>query len=119
MSIRAPCPPPGPSQVGQIPLRPDYPRQGHTRTSPPGAAFRCASGGALPSTDAPRDDSRCTASAVFLADLLGLEPPTSYGPFSVVQVGDTSLDFADDHAAPHGLQPQHYAFLVSEADFDA
>jgi catechol 2,3-dioxygenase-like lactoylglutathione lyase family enzyme len=59
------------------------------------------------------------ASAVFLADLLGLEPPTTYGPFSVVQVGDTSLDFADDHAAPHGLQPQHYAFLVSEADFDA
>ena len=59
------------------------------------------------------------ASAVFLADLLGLEPPTTYGPFSVVQVGDTSLDFAHDHAAPRGLQPQHYAFLVSEADFDA
>jgi len=40
------------------------------------------------------------ASAVFFADLLGLERPTTYGPFSVVQVGDTSLDFADDHAAP-------------------
>jgi len=58
------------------------------------------------------------ASAAFLADLLGLEPPTTYGPFVVVQVGETSLDFADDHAA-RGLQPQHYAFLVSEADFDA
>lgn len=58
------------------------------------------------------------ASAKFLADLLGLEPPAMYGPFAVVQVGVTSLDFADDHA-PHGFQPQHYAFLVSEDEFDA
>lgn len=58
------------------------------------------------------------ASAAFLADLLGLEPPTTYGPFVVVQVGDTSLDFADDHAH-NGIRPQHYAFLVSEDDFDA
>lgn len=58
------------------------------------------------------------ASATFLADLLGLEPPTTYGPFAVVQVGGTSLDFADDHA-PDGFQRQHYAFLVSEDDFDA
>ena len=58
------------------------------------------------------------ASAAFLADLLGLEPPTTYGRFSVVQVGDTSLDFADDHA-PDGIRAQHYAFLVSEDDFDA
>jgi len=58
------------------------------------------------------------ASASFLADLLGLEPPTTYGPFAVVQVGDTSLDFADD-PAPDGPRPQHYAFLVSEDEFDA
>jgi catechol 2,3-dioxygenase-like lactoylglutathione lyase family enzyme len=58
------------------------------------------------------------ASAAFLADLLGLEPPTTYGPFAVVQVGDTSLDFADDHS-PNEIRPQHYAFLVSEDDFDA
>lgn len=58
------------------------------------------------------------ASARFLADVLGLEPPTTYGPFVVVQVGDTSLDFADDHASD-GFQRQHYAFLVSEDDFDA
>lgn len=58
------------------------------------------------------------ASAQFLVDLIGLEEPTTYGPFVVVQVGDTSLDFADDHA-PNGFQPQHYAFLVSEDEFDA
>lgn len=57
-------------------------------------------------------------SATFLADLLGLEPPSTYGPFVVVQVGDTSLDFADDHA-PGGFSRQHYAFLVSEGEFDA
>lgn len=58
------------------------------------------------------------ASAAFLTELLGLSPPSTYGPFVVVQVGDTSLDYADDHA-PGGFQPQHYAFLVSEEDFDA
>ena len=57
------------------------------------------------------------ASAQFLADILGLEPPSTYGPFVVVQVAnDVSLDFADDHGEP---RPQHYAFLVSEAEFDA
>ncbi len=56
------------------------------------------------------------ASARFLADILGLEPPTTYGPFTVVQLGnDVSLDYADDHGEPH---PQHYAFLVSEGEFD-
>lgn len=58
------------------------------------------------------------ASAAFLADILGLGPPVTYGPFVVVQVGATSLDFADDHA-PHGFRRQHYAFLVSEEEFDA
>jgi extradiol dioxygenase family protein len=56
------------------------------------------------------------ASATFLADILGLDPPSTYGPFVVVQVdNDVSLDFADDHGTPH---PQHYAFLVSDAEFD-
>ncbi|MPZ96338.1 MAG: VOC family protein [Propionibacteriales bacterium] len=55
-------------------------------------------------------------SATFLAELLGLAPPTPYGPFLVVQVdNDVSLDFADDHGTVH---PQHYAFLVGEAEFD-
>lgn len=56
------------------------------------------------------------ASAHFLVDILGLEPPTTYGPFVVVQVANgVSLDYADDHGTPHA---QHYAFLVSEEEFD-
>jgi catechol 2,3-dioxygenase-like lactoylglutathione lyase family enzyme len=56
-------------------------------------------------------------SAEFLAEILGLDPPTPYGPFLVVQVdNDVSLDFADDHGPAN---PQHYAFLVGESEFDA
>jgi catechol 2,3-dioxygenase-like lactoylglutathione lyase family enzyme len=55
-------------------------------------------------------------SAAFLTDILGLPPPTTYGPFVVVQVdNEVSLDFADDHGP---VNPQHYAFLVDESDFD-
>jgi catechol 2,3-dioxygenase-like lactoylglutathione lyase family enzyme len=56
------------------------------------------------------------ASARFLVDILGLEEPTRYGPFVVVQLANgVSLDYADDHGKPH---PQHYAFIVSEQEFD-
>ncbi|WP_350274593.1 VOC family protein [Kribbella sp. HUAS MG21] len=56
------------------------------------------------------------ASARFLADILGLGEPGSFGPFAVVELGNgASLDFADDHGK---AQPQHYAFLVSEDEFD-
>ena len=55
-------------------------------------------------------------SATFLAEILGLDEPTPYGPFLVVQVdNDVSLDFADDDGP---VRPQHYAFLVSDSDFD-
>jgi catechol 2,3-dioxygenase-like lactoylglutathione lyase family enzyme len=55
-------------------------------------------------------------SAQFLVDILGLEQPSTFGPFVVVQLGNgVSLDYADDDGPPH---PQHYAFLVSEAEFD-
>ena len=55
-------------------------------------------------------------SATFLAEVLGVGPPTAFGPFLVVEVdNDVSLDFADDHGPVH---PQHYAFLVSEEEFD-
>ena len=55
-------------------------------------------------------------SATFLADILGLAEPVPYGPFLVVQVdNDVSLDFADDHGSSSS---QHYAFLVSEPEFD-
>jgi catechol 2,3-dioxygenase-like lactoylglutathione lyase family enzyme len=53
--------------------------------------------------------------ASFLADLLGLSAPTTFGPFSVVQLAnDVSLDFIDDAEA----HPRHYAFLVAEDEFD-
>jgi hypothetical protein len=52
-----------------------------------------------------------------LAEILGVEPPTSYGPFQVLTLANgVSLDFADDHGAP---DHQHYAFLVDEDEFDA
>jgi len=55
-------------------------------------------------------------SAMFVAEILGLAEPKPFGPFLVVQVdNEVSLDFADDHGPVH---PQHYAFLVSEAEFD-
>lgn len=55
------------------------------------------------------------ASARFLTEILGLQAPLVLDPFVVVQVGDTSLDFmhTDDE-----ITPQHYAFLVSEIEFD-
>jgi catechol 2,3-dioxygenase-like lactoylglutathione lyase family enzyme len=56
------------------------------------------------------------ASAHFLADLLGLSAPTRYGSFVIVQVAnDVSLDFLDADEVVH---PQHYAFIVSEDEFD-
>jgi extradiol dioxygenase family protein len=58
-------------------------------------------------------DKRTSAS--FLADLLGLDPPTAYGPFAVVELAnDVSLDFVDDQQ----VHPRHYAFLVTEDEFD-
>ncbi|MDT4944905.1 MAG: hypothetical protein QOH14_1638 [Pseudonocardiales bacterium] len=55
-------------------------------------------------------------SARFLTEMLGLDEPTVYGPFLVVQVdNDVSLDYADDHG---DVRPQHYAFLVDEQEFD-
>ena len=54
-------------------------------------------------------------SARFLAELLGLDEPTPYGPFLVVQVdNDVSLDFFNAGT----VHRQHYAFLVSESKFD-
>ena len=56
-------------------------------------------------------------SAEGLAEILGVDPPATYGPFRVLTLGNgVSLDFADDHGAP---DHQHYAFLVGEEEFDA
>lgn len=54
-------------------------------------------------------------SAVFLTEILGLPAPLLLGPFAVVRVGETSLDYLD---ADGDISPQHYAFLVSEVEFD-
>ena len=55
-------------------------------------------------------------SASFVSDLLGLRSPMTYGPFLVVDVDNgVSLDFYEVQDAIH---PQHYAFLVSESEFD-
>jgi catechol 2,3-dioxygenase-like lactoylglutathione lyase family enzyme len=56
------------------------------------------------------------ASAEFLAELLGLAPPTPFGPFLCVETANgVSLDY-DDRAS---FEPSHYAFLISEDEFDA
>jgi catechol 2,3-dioxygenase-like lactoylglutathione lyase family enzyme len=58
------------------------------------------------------------ASARFLSEMLGLSPPTKFGPFDVVRVGNgVSLDYigTDDERY---LVPNHYAFLVSDDEFD-
>ena len=49
------------------------------------------------------------------SDLLGLPAPSEFGPFQVVQVSNgVSLDFMDSDE----VHPQHYAFLLSEGEFD-
>jgi catechol 2,3-dioxygenase-like lactoylglutathione lyase family enzyme len=55
-------------------------------------------------------------SARFLSDILGLAAPVTVEPFAIVQIGDTSLDFMETDEEVHS---QHYAFLVTEAEFDA
>jgi len=51
-----------------------------------------------------------------LAEILGVDPPTSYGPFRVLTLANgVSLDFADDHGE---RDHQHYAFMVAEEEFD-
>jgi catechol 2,3-dioxygenase-like lactoylglutathione lyase family enzyme len=57
-------------------------------------------------------------SAEFLAGLLGLDVQPQLGPFlPVTLANDVTLDFADAGERP--IVAQHYAFLVSEKDFDA
>lgn len=54
------------------------------------------------------------ATANFYADILNLPPARRLGHFTVLQVGETSLDMLQtDQAIASG----HFAFLVSEAEF--
>jgi catechol 2,3-dioxygenase-like lactoylglutathione lyase family enzyme len=55
-------------------------------------------------------------SARFLAGILGLEAGPEWGRFVPIRLANgVTLDFADATS----LRSQHYAFLVSEAEFDA
>jgi catechol 2,3-dioxygenase-like lactoylglutathione lyase family enzyme len=56
------------------------------------------------------------ASATFLSEILGLPAPQPFGHFLVVPTGNgVSLDFDD---ADGDIASQHYAFLISEDEFD-
>ena len=57
-------------------------------------------------------------SAEFLAHILGLEVGAQWGPFiPVATANGVTLDFAT--APAESITMQHYAFLVSEDEFDA
>ena len=56
------------------------------------------------------------ASAKFLAEILGLPAPVHWGPFEMVTTANgTNLDYLD---TGDEIASQHYAFLVSEPEFD-
>jgi catechol 2,3-dioxygenase-like lactoylglutathione lyase family enzyme len=58
------------------------------------------------------------AAADFFASILGLEVGPPFGPFVPVETSNgVTLDFMDSDSDP--IVSQHYAFLVSEEDFDA
>ncbi|MBC2874836.1 MULTISPECIES: VOC family protein [Streptomyces] len=57
-------------------------------------------------------------SAEFLTELLGLEIAAEWGPFIAVALNNgVTLDYATIPAEQ--IAPQHYAFLLSEEEFDA
>jgi catechol 2,3-dioxygenase-like lactoylglutathione lyase family enzyme len=58
-------------------------------------------------------------SARFLTELFGLPSAREFGPFLAVELNHgVSLDYAQA-AEGEDIRPQHYAFLVSEDEFDA
>ncbi|MEW1929203.1 VOC family protein [Streptomyces sp. NPDC088360] len=60
------------------------------------------------------------ASAQFLADILGLEVSPQYGPFIPVEIPNgVTLDYYEGEGDDAPITPQHYAFLVSDEEFDA
>jgi len=60
------------------------------------------------------------ASAGYLADTLGLPPPTKWGPFmEVVLSNGVTLAYHNYYDREGEIASQHYAFLVTEEDFDA
>lgn len=58
-------------------------------------------------------------SARFFSEMFGLAAPQAYARFLVVPTANgVSMDFADQDEGWR-IDPQHYAFLVSEPEFDA
>jgi len=58
-------------------------------------------------------------SATFLTELFDLPSPAPWAHFMMVDVANgVTLDYADVQDGEE-IRPQHYAFLVSEAEFDA
>lgn len=58
-----------------------------------------------------------TESAKFLAEMLDLPEPYPFGPFMCVETANgVSMDYIA--AGDYEFQPQHYAFLVAEPEFD-
>jgi len=58
-------------------------------------------------------------SASWLTELFSLPDPEPFGHFLAVAVAnDVSLDYAEVGGGEE-IRPQHYAFLVSEDDFDS
>ena len=56
------------------------------------------------------------ASAAFLSEILGLPAPVPFGPFLGVETGnEVTLDFLE---TDEEIIVEHYAFLISEAEFD-
>jgi catechol 2,3-dioxygenase-like lactoylglutathione lyase family enzyme len=60
-----------------------------------------------------RDRERSSA---FLTEMLGLPASYRFGPFAVVELGNgVSLDF---HETDDPITVAHYAFLITEREFD-
>ena len=59
------------------------------------------------------------ASARYLTGILGLGSARPWGPFMVVEMGNgVSLDYHEFYNPDGDTLPQHYAFLVTENEFD-
>jgi extradiol dioxygenase family protein len=54
-------------------------------------------------------------SANFFSEIFGVRKPVPFGPFLGVEVDYVTFDFL---STDEEIQVQHYAFLVSEAEFD-
>lgn len=58
------------------------------------------------------------AGARFLTEMLGLPEPSRFGPFQVVEISNgVSIDFMD-YGSGADIPGTHYAFLVTEDEFD-